>query len=336
MDVGKAAKPVEEDKPDPPIVVELKKLDDQYLAIEREMDKELFELQQKFAALQEPLLDDRTTVLARKQESVDEKTGTPALKGFWLQALQNHPAMVDLLEQHDDPVLEYLTDVRYSFLSKEDDRSFKLEFHFAENPYFTNSEVWKEYEVREESPYRVQHTCEEIRVGPIDWHAGKDVTVEIVNKKAKGAAAKKGKNKEKKEPRPSFFRDFFRALKADGELPADVDVQRLQMEMEQECDDEDEYVKCLLESDYERGCAVKNELVPWAVRWYTGEACPDMDFDEESEEDDSEDDESEDDDEDESEESPSPKRGAKKKAVPGDKKPLLGKGKDKQEECKQQ
>jgi len=49
---------------------------------------------------------------------------------------------------------------------------------------------------------------------PINWKPGKDVTVEVVQKKVKGGGKKKQKAKAKQEtvPRPSWFR-IFRNLK---------------------------------------------------------------------------------------------------------------------------
>lgn len=101
--------------------------------------------------------------------------------------------------------------------------------------------------------------------------------------------------------------------------------------------------------DYEAGQALKNHIIPFAVRWYTGEAAPDMDDDdedEESEDEDEDDDESEDESEDES-----PARGRNQRGRPGQpkKKPVKGSPKDssdrwadgpidpkEKEECKQQ
>ena len=65
-----------------------------------------------------------------------------------------------------------------------------------------------------------------------------------------------------------------------------------------------------MENDYETGLALKDQVIPFAVRWYTGEAAPDDDSDDEDEE---EEDDDESDDDEESEE-PSPKGNKSKKA----------------------
>merc|ERR1712136_125330 len=88
-------------------------------------------------------------------------------------------------------------------------------------------------------------------------------------------------------------------------------------------EDESEIIEMLMQHDHEVGQAIKGQIIPYAVRWYTGEAAPDDDDDDEDDEDD--------DDDDDEEEEEKPKRGkAKGKA----KKPA-GAG-EKKEECKQQ
>merc|ERR1712118_28199 len=96
------------------------------------------------------------------------------------------------------------------------------------------------------------------------------------------------------EPRDSFFRNFFRSLKKGEPLPDDVDANELRGMMGEESDDEDadddQLVEMLMEQDHEIGSACKDNIVPFAVRWYTGEASPEEDdFDEDGEEEDSED-----------------------------------------------
>merc|ERR1719330_726160 len=172
----------------------------------------------------------------------------------------------------------------------------------------------------ETNPYCGEIEVEEIKCSEIRWKPGKNVTVEIVTKKVKGGGAKKQKQKgkEKEEPRPSFFRHFFRNMKPDSEL-----------------------VEMLMQSDHEVGTVLRNCIIPWAVRWYTGEAAPDYepmgdaDADEESEEDD---------DDEESEEEAPPRRGkgggpkaaAKKAGGKPKGSPQTKPGEPPKEECKQQ
>jgi len=324
---------------EPQIVKDLKEIDDRYLKLEREYEKEINELMAKYNEKQRPFLEERAKVLA---EGSDASTGTPALKSFWLQALQNHPAFEEEIESHDEPVLQYLKDITFTNLDPTDrQKGCRFEFLFVANPYFENTVLSKEYHTSEKSPYTGDVDVLKTEASNINWKPGKDVTVEKVKKQTKG---KKGKqSKEKEEPRPSFFRSFFRSMKKGAPLPDDIDPHEIAMQFGGDDDDdddmdEDKIMELMMEQDLEVGEALRDNIIPFAVRWYTGEADPrsmdsDDDEDEESEiEDDDEDDDDDDDDDDEEEDEP-PKKGNKKKG--GNKKAGDGE-KPKQEECKQQ
>lgn len=327
----------EEEKEEPQIIKDLKALDDKYLELEKEYEKAYQELQKKFEEKQQPLLDERTKVLknqdaAEKEE--DKSMGTPAVPGFWAQAIKNYPDLGEIVEEWDTPVLEYCSDVTKSYIDATDfEKGFKITMHFVENPYFTNAELWKEYHMDARNPYNEQQSVTEIKASEIDWKPGKDVTVEKVSKKVKGGGAKKAKQKgkEKEEPRESFFRILSRALKQGDSIPEGVNMEEFMMD--EDAEDDDEMMEMLMDSDLQIGSCFRDYLVPFAVRWYTGEAAPDddgEDFDEDEEEDDDEDDE--DDDEDSEDEPPARggKAGKNKKQGGGDGKT------GKQEECKQQ
>jgi len=153
---------------------------------------------------------------------------------------------------------------------------------------------------------------------------GMDVTVS----KKKKQPAKKGKQKPKGtvvEPRESFFRLFICSCEKGKELPEQI----------AELPDFNEKPELALEQLLEEVGHVFQELkdfiIPFAVRWYTGEAAQDYEDDDEDEEEESED---EDDDDSDEEDTPKGKKGAKKGAKG---KPAAGaEGNPKQEECKQQ
>jgi len=332
-----------EEEEDEPLVKELKALDDKYLAIEKEYEKAVQELQKQFTEKQQPFLDARTKVLSNLEAAGEEAKdkGTPGLVGFWKQAMKNLPALEDHIEEWDEPVLDYCKDITKSWLDDTDlAKGFKLSFHFVENPYFTNTEITKEYYVKEENPYTGEMTAKEIKASTIDWKPGKDVTVEKVAKKVKGGGAKKAKQKgkEKEEPRDSFFRGFFRNLKEGGTIPEDINLDEARELVDEDEDDDDEHMlELLMENDYEMGCCVRDSLVPFAVRWYTGEACPDDGYDDDDEDEDSEEEDDDDEDDDDDDDDDVPVKGkkynppARGKAGKKD-----GPGGEAKEECKQQ
>jgi len=308
----------------------------EYLALERKYEAERRKLKEKYDKLQMPILEDRRKLLlAEPAEKETETSGTPALSGFWLQALMNHPIAkqsdAGRVESYDEPVLRYLKDITAEELSYEEDKGYKLKFYFEKNPYFEHDVLETTYHIVETSPYTGLHKAVKIEATEIQWNSGKDVTIEVVTKKVKGGGKKKAKQKgkEKEQPRPSFFRSMFRSIEEGADFPQDM---KQIMLGDEEIDDDDfedeEMVKEFMEELEEVATAIKDELVPFAVRWYTGEAAEDDD------DDDDEDEESEDDDDSEEEsdedDSPKPKKGGK-----GSKKPAAAGG-AKQEECKQQ
>lgn len=315
----------------------MKKVDDEYLAIEREYEKAVQELQKQYTAKQQPCLEKRLQILTAAATDDEAKNlGTPALRGFWLQALKHLPATAEHIEEWDEPVLEYLRDITKSYLDEDWQKGFKLCFHFVSNPYFENEVLWKEYHTEEGSPYTGEIETTEIKASEINWKEGKNVTVEKVAKKVRGGGAKKAKQKgkEKEEPRDSFFRSFFRHLKPGMPVPDDVNLEEARGLMDDDEDDEDGMMELLMENDYEIGCCVRDQLVPFAVRWYTGEAAPDDDDEDFDDDEDDEEEDEDDDDEDEEEEDEPPAKGKKKAGgKPGGK--AGGKGQS-AEECKQQ
>jgi len=308
---------------DPPVVKQLKEICDEYSKIEMEFEKEVELLQIQYTKKQKPLLEKRKEVLLKAEGENAPATGTPALMGFWLKAMQNHPAFEDLVQDWDEPVLEFLQDITTAVLDESDgNKGFELVFKFAPNPYFENTELKKVYETERGSIYNGEIDAKEIKADVLKWNTGKDITVEKVAKKVKGGGAKKAKQKkEKEEARPSFFRDFFRNLKPGEPLPDDAKEQARMMaedEEEEDDDDDEDLIAYLMENDLEIGQCVRDNIIPWAVRWYTGEAAPEEDDDDDDEDEEEED--YDDDDEDESEEPPKGKAGRGRSGAPPPKK----------------
>merc|ERR1712086_847722 len=103
------------------------------------------------------------------------------------------------------------------------------------------------------------------------------------------------------EPRPSFFRSIFRTVSKEGALPEDIDPDEYMLSTGNEDFDEEDLRDFALDSDLELGQEFRDKIIPFAVRWYTGEATPDGD----------EDDDDEDDESDEEDEPPAKNKGKK-------------------------
>merc|ERR1719296_80609 len=261
----------------------------------------------KYGRQQEPLLEERRKILTDAGEGAAPSTGTPALSGFWLKALQHHPAFDESIQEWDEPVLEYLTDIQRVHNEEDQHKGFILKFCFRENPYFEHSELTKEY-ITECNPYCGEIDVKEIKATEIQWKAGKDVTVERVAKKVKGGGAKKQKQKgkEKEEPRPSFFREFFRSMHPQMQLPQEALEEAGAVFGDDDGDMEEQnaqLISYLMDNDREVGTAFRDSIIPFAVRWYTGEASPDEDDDDEDSEEELDFDDDDDDDDSEEEDS---------------------------------
>jgi nucleosome assembly protein 1-like 1 len=317
----------EEEEEDTPVIKALKAIDDKYCTAEMECEREVEKLRKKYAERQKPILEERSKFLL---EGDDGSSGTPGCPGFWFTAFDNAGQLEELLEDQDEKALMSLKDVKVSQVDPDcEKKGFRVEFFFAENEFFTNESLWVEshydYDVETAKPWK-EPDCIEVKCSTIDWKAGKNLTV---TKSKDGGAAKKGKKKPakaKEVPCASFFRTIFTPLKAsDDDLPEDL---MCVYEGMGDCEDED-MLEMHLMNVGETLSFLAQELVPYAVRYYTGEACESDDDDEEGEEESSVEDSDE-----ESDEAPAPKKGGKKspqmkaKAAPG---------KDgKTEECKQQ
>lgn len=329
---------------DTAVIKALKKVDERYCAIEVEFERKAQELRKKFKDDNAHLLAERSKVLsdASSCPAEDKVFATPACRGFWIKAFQNCTEFAEHLEDHDEEVLEYLEDITTRDIDDvHEKRGTALNFTFKENPFFTNKaltvEIHYDYDPETFKPWQ-QLECREVKGCTIDWKAGKNVTVEMVQKKTKGGGAKKAKQKAKakEEPRPSIFRKLFSSMKVGEPLPESIAFM-VQGDGEDEGEDAEDKVKYLLMMVSEMCEVIDEGISKYAVRYYTGEAGDDDDdFSEDGEEEslDGDDDDSEDESEDE------PPARAKGKGKAKAKAPKSGgaEGKEgqKAEECKQQ
>merc|ERR1719282_1932529 len=83
-------------------------------------------------------------------------------------------------------------------------------------------------------------------------------------------------------------------------------------EDEEDDEEDDELVKYLMDGDHDIGMAMRDNIIPFAVRWYTGEAAPEDDDDDDDE--DSEEEDLDDDDDESEEDFPQRGRGGRPKA----------------------
>ncbi|KAJ2759277.1 histone chaperone, partial [Coemansia nantahalensis] len=154
----------------------LKHLQLQRIEISKQLHLELLELEKKYTKMAEPLYARRSALIQGSAEPTAEEKAEAAkiaeaekaaegdeaaaaddagaeaeaegdaeqgIPEFWLTALRNHPQLAELITERDEDAIKKLRDIRLVYLT--DERGFKLEFEFAENPYFTNALLTKTY-----------------------------------------------------------------------------------------------------------------------------------------------------------------------------------------------
>ena len=123
---------------------------------------------------------------------------------FWSHCMRSNDVLMEKITEKDEDVLRYLTDIRYELLgndepeqagageqegaeadSEDDDEAdlegFRLFFHFAKNPHFTNDILVKTYKMVDEE----DGILEKAEGSDILWNPGKNVTVKVLRKKNK-------------------------------------------------------------------------------------------------------------------------------------------------------
>jgi nucleosome assembly protein 1-like 1 len=285
-------------------------------------------IEKKYEALYEPYFAKRLQIISGQREPTDEEvskgqgedfkeaedanqkdSGESGISEFWLLAMNNHDGVSEIIEERDEECLKSLTNITAKCFD-DPDKGFTIEFHFAENEFFTNTLLTKTYHLVDEDEIVLDKAegCE------IDWKPGKNLTVIMKKKKQRAKGGKQTRTVTKEEPCESFF-NFFKP----PQIPEDMDD-----------DDDDEDMGAtleeLVEQDYEIGCMIKDQIVPKAVCWYTGEAASHDDDD-----DDMFQHHDDDDDDSDSDADPRPKGGKK-----GGKKAGEEGGAQQQPECKQQ
>lgn len=206
---------------------------------------------------------------AKKKEEDDGKD-TKGIPEFWLTTFKNVEMLQEMIMEHDEPILQKLTDVSVTFSEKP--MGFTIHFFFAPNDFFTNTELTKEYEMKckpdEEDPFGFEGPeIFKCKGCTINWKSGKNVTVKTVKKKQKHKSKGNVRTVTKTVKNDSFF-NFFDppAIPDDPEAEVDGETQEL------------------LTADFELGHFIRERIVPRAVLYFTGEALDDDDYDEEDDE----------------------------------------------------
>ncbi|CAH0485052.1 unnamed protein product [Peronospora farinosa] len=259
----------------------LRKLQEAQGEVEEEFEKERKVLELKYERLYQPFYQQRaeivsgtkeveavTAATAEPQETdVEDEDNVKGIPGFWLRAFMNHSALADLIQERDLPAFEFLTDVHS--VSHDNNNGFKLTFEFAENPFFSNKTLVKEYDIGDVSELG-EAVLRNVKGTVIEWKEGQNLC-EVTKKVKQRAKGGKGESRvvSRTEPCESFFQ-FFTPV----EMPSEED------------DEDSEMIIRQMSGDFEIGFTIHETIIPQALLWFTGEAVEDdSDYFEEEEED---------------------------------------------------
>jgi hypothetical protein len=313
----------------------LKKLQYEHVKLESKFYEEVHDLECRFSAKYAALYDRRNNVLTGEVEPTDSEcewqsdeededdegnaaggdtkqakavTDSLPIKGmpeFWLTALKNVGEVSELIQEHDEPILSALTDIRCVLSAAGEPMGFSLEFTFSPNDFFTNTVLTKKYNMKlEPTENDILYEGPEViscEGCTIEWKAGKNVTVKVIKKKQKHKKSGVHRTVQKQVQNESFF-NFFSPV----------------VPVEEQEEPATEEIEAQLQSDFELAHFFREQIIPRAVLYYTGDA-----VDDESDEEYDEDDE----DEDEDDEMSGPEGGLPNGGGPEGEKP---------QECKQQ
>ncbi|KAM9987134.1 hypothetical protein ACTFIY_011539 [Dictyostelium cf. discoideum] len=267
-------------------------LQDTQNELTEQMEKEILEIEKKYLKKFQPLAEKRFEIVSGKVEptkedqqckapiQVENLKSVPTDKGipkFWLHVLQN-TEVKDIIEECDIEALEYLVDIK--IVQVGDAQDYSLDFHFSENPFFTNTVISKTVKLEEDNELN------EIVSTPINWKDGKNFTVQskkktVKSKPTKGKAATTTSTTVQ-EVVPCFFSTF---ISPNQDPTSDEEA------------DEVMYIQ------YQIIAKLKDIVIPEAVNFFLGRASDaeenDYDFGEDFEDEEGEDDEEDEDDEEE-------------------------------------
>ncbi|KAI4463900.1 testis-specific y-encoded protein [Holotrichia oblita] len=122
-------------------------------------------------------LDNKAKIEEKKEEAPTSEIPVKGIPEFWLTVFKNVGPLCDMVQEHDEPILKHLVDIKTIFIEKP--MGFVLEFHFEANEYFSNTILTKEYDMKcvpdEDDPFSFEgpeiYRC---RGCTINWNKGKN------------------------------------------------------------------------------------------------------------------------------------------------------------------
>lgn len=195
---------------------------------------------------------------AQEEPAAEVERRSTGIPHFWVTAMCNHETVSEWVTEPDVDCLEKLLNV--TCVDHDDGKGFQLHFHFAENEYFDNAVLTKTYEV----PNLLlsdEPLLKGVRGTAIQWKPGRSLTYRMVKKKQRGKGKHAGlvRTVQKREEMESFFKWF-----EPPEMPP----------MDSMDEEKAEELEAVFDEDYEMALVFRNQIIPRAVTWFTGDVRP--------------------------------------------------------------
>ena len=87
----------------------------------------------------------------RWEKNLKKKQDPKGILKFWLTIFKNFDLLSDMVQEHDEPILKHLKDIKMKFSDAGQPMSFVLEFHFELNEYFPNEVLINTCKMRSEA-----------------------------------------------------------------------------------------------------------------------------------------------------------------------------------------
>lgn len=267
-----------------PRVISLRDLQKDHDTLQKEFQEELLRLEVKYESKYQPLYEKRSSIVRGPSGCGSEEDGVP---GFWLKALKHNYILSDMITEADEGALASLIDVRCQRLP--DGHSFRLEFEFAKNEYFSDTVLSKTLY------FRTNHEDDSVNVDldrsegcAIHWHPSRNLTVRVVKKTQRHKTKNVIRTVEKEEATESFF-SFFSTTELPQQHPSSSSAREEGKGEDHDSNDngDEELLDAYHQSmsiDFEIADIIRNKVVPDAVNWFLGLAEDDSaPFDDEDE-----------------------------------------------------
>merc|ERR1719427_975309 len=117
------------------IVEQIDGVQNQIDGLNEQASEEILKIEQKYNNLRKPFYTKRAGMIRK-------------LPNFWVTVFVNHPQISALLTEEDEEALHFLLSVEVEEF--EDIKSgYRIKFKFADNPYFENDTLSKEFHLNE-------------------------------------------------------------------------------------------------------------------------------------------------------------------------------------------